>query len=324
MPAIDRKHTVMQQRIAYGASALMALVLLFLLDVYVAEQSEQWDGPVGELLRRGSLLPLVLVALLLRGAVELNRLIRSTGARPHTRFAYLMITLLVLTPWFSAGGWLGSSPADVEGLYWQLVWLMVAVIGAGALAVLRRDPSGAIRDIGATLTMVFYLGFLGSFSVQLRSGRDVPGQEGAWLLLIVIVVAKCSDIGAYFVGRLAGRHKLIPTISPGKTIEGVIGGLLASAAVAMVIAQQEMSLLFSSNQTPDALSPLLRAGLFGIAVSIAGQLGDLIESCVKRDAGNKDSGAVIPQFGGILDLIDSPVVAVPVGWFLLTSVWGII
>jgi phosphatidate cytidylyltransferase len=75
---------------------------------------------------------------------------------------------------------------------------------------------------------------------------------------------------------------------------------------------------------PDGLSPVLRAAIFGLAMSAAGQFGDLLESCLKRDVGAKDSGRVIPRFGGILDLIDSPVLALPVGWFLLTWVWNVV
>jgi phosphatidate cytidylyltransferase len=86
--------------------------------------------------------------------------------------------------------------------------------------------------MAATLLMVFYVGFLGSFGLQLRCGRDIPGQEGAWLLLITLLVTKASDIGAYFVGTTMGRHKLIPGISPAKSIEGAVGGLMASALVA--------------------------------------------------------------------------------------------
>ena len=325
MPAANDAKTGMQQRIAYGSTAVAMLVLLFLLDIGIARQSQRWEGFLSDLLSRGSILPVAFLVIVLRGAFELNRLMRSSGARPHARFAYGMIALLMLTPWFSAAGWLGSDPTDVEGLYWQLVWMIVAVIGTGLLSVLRRDPAGTIRDAGATLLMVFHLGFLSSFAVQLRSGRDVPDQEGAWLLLIVVLTIKASDIGAYFTGRLMGRHKLIPSISPGKSVEGAIGGLIASAAIAMVIAQQQwISLLFGIVETPNGLSPLWRACIFGVLLSAAGQLGDLVESCFKRDAGSKDSGAVIPQFGGILDLIDSPLVAVPVGWFLLTKVWNVV
>lgn len=316
--------TVAVQRIAYGILALIVLFTVFHLDVMVAEEAERWDGIWADLLRRGSVVPLFFVVVLTGGAIELGRLQRSQGARPHVAFAQVMIAVLLLIPWLSAAGWLGSAPPQVEGFYWEIVGLAAAVIGTGLLTIVRRDPGGTLRDMGATLLMVFYLGFLGSFGLQLRCGRDVPDQEGAWLLLIVVLVTKVSDIGAFFVGSTLGRHKLLPRISPAKSVEGVIGGLAASALTAVWIAHAGVPHSFGLIHEPGGSSPLFRAALFGLSMSLAGQLGDLLESCFKRDAGTKDSGKVIPRFGGILDLIDSPMLAVPVGWFLLARVWNVV
>lgn len=333
----------MAQRVAYGALAIVVLVLLFVQDVVIAKQSIGSAGPLGELLRRGSFVPLLFIVVLLRGAMELSHILRAKDYRPHSVFAYSMILFLLLAPWLSAAGWLGTDVRDQEGLFWQLVALMVTVIGAGVLCVLRGHPRGAIPDMAATLLMVFYVGFLGSFGLQLRCGRDIPGQDGAWLLLITLLVTKASDIGAYFVGSTLGRHKLTPGISPAKSIEGAIGGLLGSALAAMLFASMGAisglfglgdgavaSLLndlirsFSFRHEPSGLSPLVRALLFGLILSLAGQIGDLVESCFKRDSGIKDSGRVIPLYGGILDIVDSPVFAMPVAWFLLTTVWNVV
>jgi phosphatidate cytidylyltransferase len=229
---------------------------------------------------------------------------------------------------------------------------MVAVVGTAILTIRRREPKGALRDTSATLMIVVFLGFLGSFGVQIRCGCDTPGQDGAWLLLIVVLVAKAADIGGYLVGAPFGRHKLVPTISPAKSIEGAVGGMLCSAGVAVAftlacsgavalsargfatasigigssgyLLLDEMTRAFSLSHAEAGLHPAIRAFFFGILVSVAAQSGDLIESCFKRDAGVKDSGNVIPQFGGILDLIDSLVPAMPVAWFLLTAVWDIV
>jgi len=316
----------MAQRVAYGVLAIAVLVLLFMQDVVIAKQSIELTGPFGDLLRRGSLIPLLFIVVLLRGAVELDRILRAKDVRPHSAFAYLMIVVLLLAPWFSAAGWLGADVRDQEGLFWQLVALMVTVIGAGVLCVLRGHPRGTVPDMAATLLMVFYVGFLGSFGLQLRCGRDIPGQEGAWLLLITLLVTKASDIGAYFVGTLIGRHKLTPGISPGKTVEGAVGGLLASALVAILFATmlRDVILSFGIRNNPTGMSTIVRALLFGLAISAAGQIGDLVESCFKRDSGVKDSSNLIPRYGGILDMIDSPVFAMPVAWFLLTTVWNVV
>jgi len=316
----------MVQRVAYGALAIAVLVLLFVQDAVIAKQSIELAGPLGDLLRRGSLIPLLFIVVLLRGAVELDHILRAKDVKPHSVFAYLMIVVLLLAPWFSAAGWLGADVRDQEGLFWQLVVLMATVIGAGMLCVLRGHPRGAIPDLAATMLIVFYVGFLGSFGLQLRCGRDIPGQEGAWLLLMTLLVAKASDIGAYFVGTTMGRHKLIPGISPAKSIEGAVGGLLASALVAVLFAAMLsdviLSLGISNHQT--GMSPVVRSLFFGLALSAAGQIGDLVESCFKRDSGVKDSSNLIPRYGGILDMIDSPLFAMPVAWFLLTAVGNVV
>jgi len=333
----------MAQRVAYGTLAIAVLVLLFMQDVVIAKHSVELAGPLGDLLHRGSLIPLLFMVVLLRGALELDRILRAKGVQPHSAFAYLMIVVLLLAPWFSAAGWLGADVRDQEGLFWQLVALLVTVMGAGVLCVLRGHPRGALPDMAATVLMVFYVGFLGSFGLQLRCGRDIPGQEGAWLLLITLLVTKASDIGAYFVGTAVGRHKLIPGISPGKSVEGAFGGLLASAVVAMLLVSaggisgllgsgegafaamlNDVIRSFTIRNDQAGISPMLRALFFGLALSAAGQIGDLVESCFKRDSGVKDSSNLIPHYGGILDMIDSPVFAMPVAWFLLTTVWNVV
>lgn len=342
----------MGQRVAYGTIAISTLLSLFLFDMAIAELAVDLAGPLGRLVRRGSVLPLTFFVVLLLGAREMNQLLRLNGAKPFARFAYFMIFVLLASPWLSAAGWLGSGAADVEGFFWQLVWLMIAGVGVCALAVARRTPEGALRDISATLLMIVYLGFLASFGLLLRCGRDTPNQEGVWLLLIVVLTTKASDIGAYFVGSTLGRHKLLPAISPSKSVEGTVAGLAASGVVAalfvvlgglvgglqfdvgggqvadrspslaMLIA--DMTRAISINHAGDIFSPITRAVILGLCLSAAGQLGDLVESCFKRDADVKDSGNVMPRFGGILDLVDSPVLAMPVAWFLLTAVWHVV
>jgi len=330
---------VVIQRILYGTLAILVLVLLFALDGAVAQWADRLDGAMGDLLRRGSVVPLMFLVLIHCGAVELSHLLRATGARPHLVFAHLMITVLLLTPWLLAAGWLGSPVTGPAGLDWQAVWLMIAAIGTGILGVARRAPNGTFRDIGATWIMVLHLGFLGSFGLHLRCGADASGQAGVWLLMTAVLVTKASDIGGFFVGSAFGRHKLCPPISPGKSVEGTVGGIAASVLLAVLICiapslasamnlgtaisalLEDFSRPFMAADDSNTLPSLWRACSFGVAMSVAGQLGDLVESCFKRDAGSKDSGKIIPRFGGILDLIDSPVLALPVAWFLLTVVW---
>ena len=327
----------MGQRVSYGATAIALILALVVLDVHIARWAATAGGAFAELLARGSMLPLTCGAMVVAGAAEFLRLLRATGSRPNVAFALSMVTALMLAPWLSAAGWLGSGPAQVEGLYCQIVLLALAFIGGGVCFVARPTPEGSLRDFGATVLTIFYFGFLGSFAIQLRCGRDMVAQDGAWLLLIAILVTKCSDIGAYFAGSMFGHRKLAPTISPGKTVEGMLGGLAASATVSLLLASagriapiagaegpcyamvRDMSRAFAPSDNNGSTWLIGWALAFGLLVSAAGQLGDLVESCFKRDAGAKDSGKLIPRFGGILDLIDSPLLALPVAWILITG-----
>lgn len=341
----------MGERVVYGLLALLAIFALVVVDVVVADRCA-WEGLIGDLLRRGSAIPIAATVMVLLGAVELGRLYRGAGRPAPTRFAYLMVALLMLSPWLSAAGWLGNGAIQLEGFYWQIVWLGVAVIGTASMQVFRGDPAATSGNLGASWIVILYLGFMGSFIVHLRCSQDVAVAEGAWLLLITVLVAKFSDIGAYFVGSACGRHKLAPRLSPGKTIEGAIGGLLAAGCVAVAVAvvgatcsppasvategqsvaAGASNLLWAVHFVTRAFGRLALSGgqlalvpafVFGVIVAVFAQLGDLLESGFKREARAKDSGNLIPRFGGILDLIDSPLLAVPVAWFLLTVVWPI-
>lgn len=327
----------MGQRVSYGATAIALILALVVVDVEIARWSATASGAFAELMARGSVLPLICTVMVVAGAVEFIRLLRATGSRPNAALGLSMVTALMLAPWLSAAGWLGSGPAWVEGLYCQIVLLAVAFIAGGICFVARSTPEGSLRDFGATVLTIFYFGFLGSFAIQLRCGRDMGAQDGAWLLLIAILVTKCSDIGAYFAGSMFGRRKLAPRISPGKTVEGMLGGLAASAAVSLLLASagrialaagltgpyyemlRDLSRAFAPSDNNGQISLIVWAVAFGLVLSAVGQLGDLVESCFKRDAGAKDSGKLIPRFGGILDLIDSPLLAVPVAWILITA-----
>ena len=127
------------------------------------------------------------------------------------------------------------------------------------------------------------------------------------LLAAVILVTKSCDIGAYFTGMSIGRHKLIAWLSPGKTWEGLVGGMVVAALAGAFLLRPLLSIEIS---LPYAL-------LTGALLGLAGQAGDLIASMLKRDAQVKDSGSALPGFGGVIDVIDSPLLAGPVAYWLL-------
>ena len=332
----------MVQRVFYGALFLVVLVTLCMLDALIAVQAVEVPAPLGGLLQHGSVVPLTFLVIFVVSAVELNHLFRLRSARPYPVFACLMVALLLMSPWLSSAGLLGGACPKVEGLYWQMIWMIVSVAGVGTIPIVRRNPDGALRDGAATLMIISYLGFLASFGLQIRCGHDMPHLSGAWLLCLVILVSKASDIGAYLVGSTLGRHKLLPAVSPSKSVEGAIGGLVASAGASVFLVLECIHLFspsldnggsmgeqlglqataLSLRSSSTAMTVIISV-IFGFLLSLVGQLGDLIESSFKRDACVKDSGKIIPRFGGILDLVDSPVLAMPTGWFYLTTVWGI-
>jgi phosphatidate cytidylyltransferase len=177
-----------------------------------------------------------------------------------------------------------------------------------------QAPGESVKRIALTVWMAAYLGLLGSFLAQLRwlpdlGGAPATGKRATVALALAIFVPKCCDIGAYFTGRFLGKHPLAPVLSPKKTWEGAAGGLLASVAAALVI---------------DGLSgvPLIEGGMvivgaLGLTLGIAGMLGDLAESLIKRDCQRKDASQSVPGFGGVLDVVDSIVFAAPVTYWWL-------
>lgn len=161
---------------------------------------------------------------------------------------------------------------------------------------------GVIANCGASIFSLAYLGILSSFIVLIRV------EKGAWAVLMVIFVVKCSDIGAYAIGKLFGKHKFSPRISPGKTWEGMGGAV----GLAMIIGS--LFAYFSGIMATAA------GAIFGLIFAFIGQLGDLAESMLKRDAEQKDSSSTVPGFGGILDVIDSPLIAAPFAYAFLLIV----
>jgi phosphatidate cytidylyltransferase len=177
------------------------------------------------------------------------------------------------------------------------------------LLLTRKQKTGAFTDWSWTLAEILYIGWFLGYFVALRGlGSGVSNSGRNWLFL-AIFISFGSDSAAYFIGKSFGKHKLAPSISPAKTWEGAIGGLLGAMAA---------SLLFLIN-TPLKVSNYLnwwQLIIVALLVSIFGQLGDLVESLFKRNTGAKDSGNIFPGHGGMLDRIDSLVFAVIVVYYI--------
>ncbi len=194
--------------------------------------------------------------------------------------------------------------------------ILFCVIAAFVIAVFisqsfrfRADFSKLLGGIGVTIAGVFYLAFLGGYLIAVRMGFDPL--ISSKLLLFFFFVVFGSDAGAYFAGRALGKHKLAPSISPGKTVEGLIGGLIAAAAFAAIA----IRLFFPEL----AFAPGIAAA---IAIAGLGVLGDLAESAIKRGSGAKDAASILPGHGGFLDRLDSLLFGAPVLYYFARFYFG--
>lgn len=169
----------------------------------------------------------------------------------------------------------------------------------------KAQPAGAIGAAGVTLLGAIYLGVLGGFYLIMCK------EHSAWVVLAVILITKMGDSGAYFTGHAMGKHKLILWLSPGKTWEGFIGAMVWAAAFAALFAW------IGRYMTPAHEFNIAGAALGGVLLAIIGHAGDLTMSLFKRDAGIKDSGALLPGFGGVLDILDSILLTAPAAYWML-------
>lgn len=244
---------------------------------------------------QGTILCLLIALVTIPAQIELSGLIQAKNLKVFTPFS-IIVTLLFATSWY----WLQfvETPANI------CIFLLLAfsLLGMFLYQYINCGISDVIGNCGVNCFSIAYLGFLSAFILAVRI------DFGLWPFLMFISVVKSSDIGAYTIGRLFGRHKLAPKISPGKTWEGMAGAVLVSSIVAVI---------FAINC---GIMAWQLAMIFGFCFAFIGQFGDLAESMIKRDAEQKDSANNVPGFGGILDIIDSPLVAAPFAYLFFMLV----
>jgi phosphatidate cytidylyltransferase len=257
------------------------------------------------LLLGGFWIDLVVAAAVVIAAIEAFRLLTAAG---HASFPQIGVVLAVVVA-------LGDSVRQVPGGSGILL-VAVGVVLVGAAALTREDPREGLAILITTTFGAVYVGLLGF--VGRLAAADAPvvdgsllgwlGGERAWVLVLLLSVWAC-DTAAYAVGRRFGRRHFAPHISPGKTVEGIVGGTLAAVVVAAVLVT--------------ALGRPTVAGAFlGLVIAAAAQAGDLVESMLKRAAGAKESGRLIPGHGGLLDRVDSFLFAAPVAFLYVVAVLG--
>lgn len=246
----------------------------------------------------GWLVLAILLAVACLAMVEFYSLL-DAGRIPHFKIVGIISGLsMVAGNWFALRG-PDPSRFEAEGL---LLYAILAYVFIRQ--ILHKRPDRPWDTMAGTLLGILYVGFLFSFIVKLLTAwGDV---EGRFLVLYLVAVVKFTDIGAYFIGCWFGRHKFIPRISPKKTWEGVAGGIATGVAASFAVAA-----------IPEAWRGVIGVEWYdalaiGLLLSVAGIIGDLIESLLKRAAGVKDSGTIILGMGGILDVVDSLLFAAPV------------
>ena len=260
--------------------------------------------------------PVLFVTIVFVAVLMTRELVRLFP--PHTRpfgpFLILGVVATITANWYPVAQ--QSLPAILPPLAsaWEaVVFVFVGVVVAAFLIEVNRyrEPGTAVPRLGLTVLSVAYLGLLGSFLVQLRSLSPDPVRTSLYLASTVFV-PKYGDIGAFFAGTFLGRHKMTPILSPKKTWEGFVGGLFGAALAAVVITAvgEWASVSLFKGGYAEAI-------VFGMVVGVAGVLGDLAESLIKRDCQIKDASKNLPGFGGVLDVIDSVLFAAPVVycWF---------
>ena len=257
----------------------------------------------------------VVVGIILLGLREFYQLIENKGADPLVGFGLAAGAALPVVAYV--------------GDEYHATLLMTAVLLGVMLAQLRKAQiREALASISGTFFGVFYVGWLMSHAVVLRDFHGVAQRKWGWaaaapihpdagifLMIFCLSAVVLSDAGSFFAGRAYGRRKLAPRISPGKTVEGALGGVVTGGAGGVLckgvfdVFWPELSALFG----------IWVAACLATAIAIVAILGDLVESLLKRDAARKDAGDLLPGMGGVLDRIDSSLLGIPLMYYGMLS-----
>jgi phosphatidate cytidylyltransferase len=247
----------------------------------------------------------------LLGALEIRSLL-PPEQRSHPLMILWCLGVVILAP---LGIHLVSFNAT-GGSWIPLSCSLALALWSGFLGEMAfyRERTNALPRIAFLQMSVLYIGLPCALALQIPELFPQSPRSGLAALLLACLVPKACDIGAYFTGRFFGRTRITPVLSPKKTLEGFSGGVLLGASICALFQ-------FYLGPTLHIFPTMGHALGFGILVSIGGILGDLAESLLKRDLHAKDASALIPGFGGILDVIDSILLGatVALGWFLVTS-----
>lgn len=273
----------MKTRILTAAVALPIIIASIILPPYVPETVWLFVG--------------IAAFALAAGLFEFYSITKKLELKADAAFGYLGAMALFV-------GFVFDAPARSPDLLIATLALIVIAVLISQTFRFQKDFSKMLSGIGVTILGIIYVGFLGGFLVATRVGFENHPGLSTKLLGYFFFVIFGSDIGAYFAGRALGKHKLAPTISPGKTVEGLIGGLVfaaAAAVIATITFFPELLFQFSIS--------------LAIVLATVGVLGDLCESAMKRGAKTKDAASILPGHGGFLDRLDSLLLGAPILYY---------
>jgi phosphatidate cytidylyltransferase len=234
---------------------------------------------------------LVITLFVAFGMFEFFRMVENRNIFVYKYFGTIIGSLIPVVIY------MGNSFPGLENL--ETLLIVAACLFAFTLQFIRRDKAhDHLVSTGLTLFSLFYIAWFFSFLIKIRFLDN-----GANLVFFAIFVTKIADIGAYIIGSRFGKNELIPRISPNKTKEGAIGGIVCSFVTAIILGPLLTKFSF------------LHLVILGILMAVLGQVGDLAESLIKRDCNVKDSGSYFAGIGGVLDLIDSLLFTAPIFYF---------
>ncbi len=313
---------MLRYRLIFGPIMILALAGMFYLDEWLGQlpirgQLMQSLFPGRNYLPAGIIMLVLFLTLIAFGARELTAIFRAKNIPAQSGMVAL-------------AGLVGCAmiyiiPHNLDATTAMAV-LATLVVGIFLVTLVRYSYlgriEGAVAVAAVTMFALIYMGLLPGFYLAIRRWHS------AWIVAAIILTTKSCDIGAYFTGKAIGRHKLIVWLSPGKTWEGLIGGILFSGLVALGLAALLNHFQLAGHYAfpePNATArtfihkpyPLPAAAVAGVFIGLIGQFGDLTASLFKRDAGIKDSGSSIPGYGGLLDVVDSPIVVAPFAYWIL-------
>jgi phosphatidate cytidylyltransferase len=256
---------------------------------------------VAAILAGGWYLTALVAIFMCMAALEYSNLFRTGGLQPATILVVAGTFILLI----------GRNLTGFNSAGWMISLIILAAM-TYHLVMYERGSDSAATDFAVTLAGILYIGWFGAYFISLR---NLP--EGKWWILVVLPAVWFADAGAYFIGKRFGKHPLSPRLSPKKTWEGYLGGIVTG-----VLFTAMFSAIWRVGAGPASAITAGRGALVGLVMGIFPTLGDLGESMIKRQMGVKDSGNMLPGHGGAFDRIDSWLWAVVLGYYMIIWLWS--